>query len=168
MEMALTAPPRTDDVPRWAIDGIPSASVADVWPTVWPILKPAVDVAPESIRFKEDELLGLLIGREMQLWVIANIEHHKIVATAITSIIDIDEFMPDATALEIPFVAGSDMGAWVVALERLLAEYGRANGAQYLFGYGRKGWERMAEFKSIGYTKGGIRVMAKVIKGKLQ
>lgn len=157
-----------EDSPKWAIDGVPSASIADVWPTVWPILKTAVDVAPEDVRFREDELLRLLIEREMQLWVIMNLAQHKIVAAAVTSIIDVDKFMPGAKALEIPFVAGSDMSAWVRALETLLAKYGQVNGAQYLFGYGRKGWERMAEFKSIGYTESGIRVMAKVIKGTMQ
>lgn len=154
--------------PKWAIDGVPSASIADVWPTVWPILKTAVDVAPEDVRFKEDELLKLLINREMQLWVIADVSHHKIVASAVTSIIDVDQYLPGAKALEIPFVAGSDMGGWVGALERLLSMYGYSNGAKYLFGYGRKGWERMAEFKNIGYTASGIRVMAKVIKGEMQ
>ena len=150
--------------PKWAIDGVPSASVGDVWPTVWPIIKEAVDVTPEAVRFTEEQILNMLINREMQLWVIMNLPRERICAAAITSLINVDEFIPDAMALEVPFVAGRGMNDWIRALNKLLGEYGRIMGAQYLFGYGRKGWERMAGFKNIGYTKSGIRVMAQVIK----
>ena len=96
--------------PKWLIDGVPSASVPDLWPTVWPIIKRAVDTAPHGVRFKEERLLDLLVSREMQLWIIVKVPQGRIAAVVMTSIIDIDRYIPEAIALEVPFIGATACG----------------------------------------------------------
>lgn len=152
------------DKPKWLIDGIPSEQAEKVWPAVWPLIRRAVDYAPEEIRMKKDELFDLWQSGQMQVWVVVNIEKQELVAAVMTSIIDADKWFPESRALEVPFVGGKGMKHWIGALYRLLNSYAKASNLQYMVGYGRKGWEKVVEFKHIGYTSGGIRVMVRAIE----
>lgn len=150
--------------PNWLIDGIPSDQAADVWPSIWPTLKKAVDRAPEEIRMTKDQLFTEWSEGKRQVWVIVHIPKQELAAVVMTSVIDAGKWFPDSLALEVPFVAGKGMKHWLEALHKLLNSYGQHMGAQYMVGYGRKGWERMVKFKHIGYTDGGIRIMVRPIE----
>lgn len=154
--------PRADN-PRWVIDGCLRYHIPDVWPVVWPIVKRAVDRFPCEDQFTEAEILTHLVKGEMQLWLIEDLKAQKIAAAAITSIIEDDEHFPGQRVFEVPFVAGYGMKRWIGALLRLLSEYGKSHGAEVMLGYGRKGWERVVGFDTIGETTSGIRVMARTL-----
>lgn len=160
MQTALNGSSRISDVPRWVIDGIVRAKIADVWPVAWPMLRPAVEVASPESRFQERELLDLLLKGESQLWMILNVEAVEIAAFVVTSIIT-DERYSTQKALEVPFIAGEGMKHWIDALYVLLREFALAHGCTVMLGYGRKGWQRSAGFRAVGKNKYGTLIMAR-------
>lgn len=160
MQTELNGTSRISDVPRWVIDGIVRARIADVWPVAWPMLRPAVERASPESRFQERELLDLLLRGESQLWMILDAEAVEIAAFIVTSIIH-DERFTSQKALEVPFIAGEGMKHWIDALYTLLSRFALAHDCTVMLGYGRKGWQRSAGFRAVGKNKYGTLIMAR-------
>ena len=115
---------------------------------IWKKIEPLVDkVIPYTYgRMLTVDVLHSLIINHYHLWIIYK-EKDEIEAIAIT------EFMkyPRKTVLLINFISGDNLDDWVKELDKVLVNFSKKSGCDFLEACGRSGWER--KVKHIGWQK---------------
>lgn len=137
--------------------GVGSDEARMVWGIVAPMLKPALDIAPQPK--STDWLLAEIEARDKQLWLAVR---GRILAALITDIIDIPQDGGMLRVCEVPYIGGTEMPKWINRAEKLIAAWARHNGCRAIVGYGRPGWQRFG-FVVKGHTADGQLIMAKEI-----
>lgn len=119
----------------WSVTNIPLEAVDELWPTVVPLLEPAV--AYSNGRVDIAAIMEGLQARKYLLWV-AYPEDKTIVAAFVTRV----AVYPRKSMLAIDFAGGSRMNEWletVLDTFQRFAEESGLDGAEF---YGREGWVR--------------------------
>lgn len=155
---------------KYYMTGLDAADALALSRKLWDLFLPAVKVAPESWRYEyagpegSQCWMNQIARKEVQVWVVVDLEADDIIAALTTSISQTDE-VPGVTLLEIPLVAGKDMRHWIGPALKILNAWGKEQGADIMVAYGRKGWERIAGFEYYGEDVAGIRIMIRPIGG---
>ncbi len=117
----------------WSVTNIPLEAVDEMWPTVAPLLAPAVERSHGRVDMAA--VTEGLTARRYLLWV-AYAEDREIAAAFITRV----AVYPRKSMLAIDFAGGGRMSAWlptVLDTFRRFAEDSGLDGAEF---YGREGW----------------------------
>lgn len=119
---------------------IPTEDVGDIWPTISPILRKAVerDEGKRSLH----SLLKELVNDRNQLWVVFDGEPIGAVVTAILN-------YPHARTLKVEWLAGERFDEWA-HLIKVIEEYAISQGCNPVEFSGRPGLARA--LKRYGYT----------------
>jgi len=118
---------------------IPPELLGDVWPVAKPMLAPAV--ARAAPLWSIEDMPEAIASRVFDLWLVTADGRAR--AAALARVTD----YPRVKAVDVPFVGGEGMPAWIGPLHDALAGWGRANGATFMTGGGRKGWCRVLGFR---------------------
>lgn len=114
--------------------GIRSDRIGDMWPSLWPLIKPAY----EKSREKTDLLAGIR-AKDLQAWAIC--EQNTVVSGIVTRL------RPVGTSghldCRIWLVGGDRLNSWAPDLIAKLSAWAKAEGCISLSGSGRKGWARI-------------------------
>lgn len=116
------------------LQGIPAQCVPNVWATVAPMLKLAVERGQKD--FLLEDVLALIMSREMQLWIW--VEELKIVACCVTQLVN----YPQRKVCQLPYIAGSGMKRFLQCEEQFIT-WAKAHGCTQLEGFDRGGWLRV-------------------------
>lgn len=149
---------------KYYITGLEAPEAMQISRFLWELLKPAVDRAPEAIRYTYQQLIEEIVLRKTQVWAVVDLEKDDIIG-AFTTAISEDTQLPGVTLLEIPLVAGKDIKGWLGTGLKILNAWGTAHGADIMVAYGRKGWERLAGFTFYSESADGVRIMVRPIGG---
>jgi hypothetical protein len=114
--------------------GIPAQCVPNVWATVAPMLKKAVDRSHND--YLLDDVLKCILEREMQLWVYE--KDGIITGCCVTMIVT----YPQRKICQLPYLAGKGLKEFLTQ-ENIITEWARANGCTRLEGFDRGGWARV-------------------------
>jgi hypothetical protein len=123
--------------------GIPDNHIHLVWPTMWPLLKPAY----EKSREKTDLLAGIM-SRDLQAWAVY--ENNALVAGIVSRLL-----RPEGTSslnCRVWLVGGSRLSEWAPDFITKLIPWAKAEGCDRISGGGRRGWSRIVK------QFGGVRV----------
>lgn len=123
---------------------IPPELLGDIWPVAKAMLAPAV--ARAAPLWDIEDMPQAIAARVFDLWLVTVDGRAR--AAALARVTD----YPRVKALDVPFVGGAKGGGtglrtWIGPLHDALAEWGRANGATFMTGGGRKGWCRVLGFR---------------------
>lgn len=116
--------------------GIPEQHVHLVWPTLWPLLKPAY----EKSREKTDLLAGIM-SRDLQAWAIY--ENNIAVAGIVTRLWRVGT--SGELQCRIWLVGGSRLSEWAPDFIAKLRDWAKAEGCSEINGAGRRGWARIVK-----------------------
>jgi hypothetical protein len=118
------------------ISGILADEVLYVWHEVEPVLRKAVERFDTGLT--TDDVLAEVQSRDAQLWALNHGDGYLI-----TRISQRTKY----SVLEVPYVAGKNMGDWLDDALNTLTEFAQANGCAYIEGYGRRGWMKKTPLK---------------------
>lgn len=149
---------------RYYVTGLSAVDALSLSRRLWELFEPAVDRAPQEIRYTYEELLDEIAKKETQVWIIVDIQDDEIVG-GFTTTIATDTRFPGVTIMEIPLVAGKQMRGWLGIVLKILNAWGLEQGADIMVAYGRKGWQRVAGFEYHGDSPDGVRIMVRPIGG---
>lgn len=125
------------------IDGVPSYHAEQVWPLVEGWLQNVVNEYDPG--YTTADLLDHIKQQKKQLWLGLSKEIAAVIVTEIN-------IYPQYKVLHAPYVAGSDMDAWLPGALRTLEAFARHHGCKYVTGCGRRGWVRALQ--SDGWREG--------------
>jgi hypothetical protein len=114
--------------------GIPLRDLHLAWPSLWPLLEPAVKRTPDK-----PDVLAQLIAREAQLWAVY--DGQEPIAAIVTQV-TID---PAGKRCRLWLIGGSHLDDWVTELLGKLEPWARSLGCVALWGCGREGWQRIVK-----------------------
>jgi hypothetical protein len=121
---------------EWSVEGIPHDQVLEVWPTVGPLIEKALERGRGEMG--PDDVLALLLSRDMQLWAAKHGGRIKAVCTT-----HILTFKTGLKVAQLEHAAGIGMREWADKGRRILEAWAVANGCQEIRGGGREGWGRV-------------------------
>lgn len=122
---------------------VPSSTIEYFWEVVQPMINAALKHADG--KYSENDIFRLLKEKNMQLWVIADIED-IIQAAIVTQIVE----YPNKKVMFIVLVGGVKFDNWSHVLPHFVS-FARDHQCQSIEGYGRSGWE--TKLKHLGFKK---------------
>lgn len=131
----------------WTMTAVPPGEVKAIWPTVAPLLAPAVEYS--NGRISMSSLLDWLLDQRYLLWVTYDTDR-KIAAAFITR----EARYPCRKMLTIDICGGSEMRFWASEADKTFRAYAEAAGLDGVELYGRSGWTRA--LKNLGWTSGTV------------
>jgi hypothetical protein len=153
---------------RWAIEGVQPADAGVPWRRVWELLARAVARFPGTERkWTSDGLLYEVMCGNAQLWIAWSYQRRRIDGAVISRLFDNPEHTPGKRIMECPLVAGEHMADWGAEMFALLTAWGRAQGCDYIVGYGRPGWKRLFGFAERGRTDDGLPILVRPIAAQV-
>jgi len=114
--------------PDWAVK---------MWPTVEPLLAPAV--AETLGCFETPDILRDILNGNVQLWTAADPDTKSICAAMTTQI----HTYPRRKSLRVEFIGGTRLHFWAKDFCAVLDDFARENGITLMEGAFRRGWVRM-------------------------
>lgn len=120
----------------WTVSAVPFEAVADMWPTVLPMLQPAIDLS--SGRIDADAVLEGLKNRFYVLWVIYP-QDLSLCAAAVTHTAK----YPRKSMLTVDLLGGHGMQAWLDDLATTFRKFAQVQGLAGVEMTGRPGWARV-------------------------
>ena len=120
----------------WSVTGAPPESLSNLWPTVMPLLRPAVKRSGGRVTLAT--LANGLREKRYQLWV----AHHSEMGIAAAFVTRVATY-PNRRTLVVDFAGGTRMTEWVDLAQRTFREYALQAGLSGVELYGRPGWLRM-------------------------
>lgn len=121
--------------------GVPSSDIDLYWVHAEPLLAKTLEYCDG--RYETIDIYKFLKDRDMQLWVSYN-DDKKMAVACVTEIIQ----YPRKKVMNIVFLAGIESETWLHCCENLKA-FALSHGCQSVYGYGRKGWEKVS--KPLGF-----------------
>lgn len=115
--------------------GIPTRHLGQVWPDLWPIIKPVYDMQAD----KRDLLAGLY-SRDLQLW---GIFSSVPLAVIVTRLWLVSTSGPTEKHCRIWLVSGVRMTDWFPDFIAKLIAWAKVEGCDCLTASGRPGWARL-------------------------
>ncbi len=113
--------------------GVPAVQIPPLWPRIEPLVRRGL--AHADGRYRPEDLLRGLLGRDMQLWLVAG---DGIEAVCITEIVR----YPRQRRCNLFLCAGTGMRRWV-PLRETIERWARAQGCVAIELQGRPGWSRV-------------------------
>lgn len=113
--------------------GISTRHLAQAWPGLWPLLKPAYDFSPDKA-----DLLGGLLAKELQLFAVYDKDGP--VAGIVTRLV---RTSGDQLQCHLWLIGGSRVSSWAPDFLSKLIPWAKAEGCSAITGNGRKGWARL-------------------------
>ena len=134
------------------ITSVPSERVFEVWPTVEPMLKGAVDLAPR--RFSTGDLFLLLGCGKQLLWIVVDGPERNIIAALTSRVYN----LPQGRICSVDWAGGEDHRTWVDEFLRIVEKYAKNMGCDIIEYIGRPGWAKYVEKhgwsrQSVAYEK---------------
>lgn len=117
----------------WTVTLVPTEAVNDLWPTVAPLLAPAMEYAGGRIDL--ESVKEWLLDRRYLLWVAY--PEDKIIRAAFATR---EARYPRKSMLVVEIAGGSDMRRWVSEATRIFRSYARDIGFDGVEMFGRRGW----------------------------
>lgn len=114
--------------------GIPSRHMMQVWPQLWPLIKPAWELDPEH-----PDLLAGIRKRDFQLWAVY--KDGKVIAGIATKLLR--EATSGNLLAHLWLVGGSRVPEWLPDFMAKFSAWARAEGCVRITAAGRKGWDRL-------------------------
>lgn len=112
---------------------IPTTDLARVWPTLWPMLEPAIRAS-----VSKPNILAALYAREAELWAI--VDDGRPIAAIVTQV----QATPEPRCL-LWMIGGSRVREWAADFMTVLIYVARAGGCVSIVGAGRRGWARIVK-----------------------
>lgn len=138
-------------MPNIELLNIPPQDVPVLWPTVYPYLEKAVDMAGE---YDSQTLLSACYAGRFQVWVVG--VDDEVFACFTTSI----RVFPKKRVLECVHLGGKDIQVWGEFVVDKLSNFAKENSCSSLVVDGRAGIEKV--YKQWGFEKDSV-VMRKVL-----
>lgn len=126
----------------WTVQAIPPQNVKAWWPTVAPMLAPAVGQSGGRVTMAT--LYRGLVESRYLLW-LARLDE-QVLAAMTTHVAT----YPARKMLSIDFVGGADMEGWLPTASETFRAYARDTGLDGVEGGGRPGWVKA--LKRLGWT----------------
>lgn len=111
---------------------VPKDAISDLWPTVEPLLAPAI--ARSGERMSMETVRETLAGDTHLLWIV--VDGDEVLAACVTR----TAVYPLKKMLVVESLGGRQMKRWVNDLNETLKRYAKDTGHQGLELYGRPGW----------------------------
>ena len=118
---------------RGELVGIYAELVPAIWQEARPLIASAL--ARGNGGFAEEDILGALLSREMQLWLYVE---GRIKGVVVTELVN----YPRLRACLLVLCAGTDIQGWIHHIETL-ERWASAQGCEVIEAYGRRGWARL-------------------------
>lgn len=136
----------------WTMTAVPPSELRKNWPTVAPLLAPAIGFSGGRISLSS--VFDWLLDRRYILWLAYktyNLDGQtKIGAAFVTR----EAHYPCRKMLCVDIAGGSDMAGWVNSADATFRAYARDAGLDGVELYGRPGWTRA--LKNLGWTGGTV------------
>lgn len=107
--------------------------IDDIWATIWPHLKPAID---EDL-FTDENMLKTQLKNDQSLMFIALVD--GVVKGAAVAVIE----EARGKVVNIVTLGGTDFVEWKQAMNDALTLYAKGMGCEYIVALGRDAWERL-------------------------
>lgn len=120
------------------VTGLPVSYLSQVWPSLWPMLAPAVKRSPVPLSVLPD-----LLAHKAQLWGIYDRDTKTPVAAIVTRITVENETGEKRCFLWL--VGGSRVREWAKDFLETLDGWAREHDCTALWGSGRAGWDRIVK-----------------------
>lgn len=133
----------------WSVTLVPTSEVKDWWPTVAPMLEPAI--ALSNGRADLISVLQWLLDRRYLLWV-AYPESRMVQAAFVTR----EARYPGKAMLCLDFCGGAEMHGWMEEGTRIFRAFAKDVGLDGVELYGRLGWQKA--LKGYGWRPLGMLV----------
>ena len=148
-------------IPRgWSIEGVPAGHAQIPWRRCWDLLSRAVERFPQARdQWTGEALLYEIMTQSAQLWVAWSYERRRIEGVVVTRIFERPAMAPNDKVCECPLAAGVNMSEWGAPMFAMLKAWARAQGCDYIAGYGRRGWKRLFGFTEMGTTEDGLPIL---------
>jgi hypothetical protein len=131
----------------WTVTLVPTEAIKDIWPTVMPLLAPAI--ALSKGRADPITVLQWLLDRRYLLWV-AYPENKIICAAFVTR----EARYPGRAMLAVDFCGGSGMHGWMAEGTHIFRSFARDVGLDGVEMAGRVGWQKA--LKKHGWDHLGV------------
>jgi hypothetical protein len=142
----------------WTMTAVPPSELRKNWPTVAPLLAPAVGFS--GGRISMSSVFDWLADQRYILWLAY--QDGRIGAAFVTR----EAHYPCRKMLCIDIAGGSEMHGWVNEADRVFRAYAKAAGLDGVEIYGRAGWVRA--LKNLGWTGGTVLVETDTASGDEQ
>lgn len=133
----------------WTVTLIPPEAVNDLWPTVAPLLEPALAYAGRRIDLAS--VKEWLDDQRYLLWVAY--PEDKIIRVAFATR---EARYPRRSMLVVDVCGGSDMRGWVSEATRIFCSFARNRGFDGVEMFGRSGWTR--SLRAYGWKESCVLV----------
>jgi hypothetical protein len=142
---------------QWNIRVMTFQEVADFWPQI----EEELDARPElwNTHYTKESIFEQIADQRM--FIIGCAKDEVVVLLAMCSVVD----WPAARRLQVFWMAGEGLEEAGVILNMAIENFANIVGAQFIDGYGRKGWERFT--KRFGYEFVRVQV-SKAVTGTRQ
>ena len=118
----------------WSMTAIPPEGLKPMWPTVAPLLAPAIKRSGGRVTMRD--LFSGLSEQRYLLWVVYFVPDVTVQAAFVTRVAE----YPSRTLLAVDFAGGSRMRGWVGKVQQTFREYARDMGLDGVEMFGRPGW----------------------------
>lgn len=147
----------------WAIEGVLPEHVSLVWRRVWPYLEKSIARFHAEAEWPQDETMAAALDGRIQLWIAWSYHRGQIEGVVVTRLFTSDK-VPGKQLCELPLWGGENLSEWGADMFALIRGWAEEQGADYLVGYGRRGWKRMFGAIEWGETDGGLPILVKPVK----
>ena len=148
----------------WTMTAVPPSELRKNWPTVAPLLAPAIGFS--NGRISLSSVFDWLVDQRYILWLAYksyetyNLDGQtKISAAFVTR----ESNYPCRKMLTIDLCGGTDMEQWVSEADRVFRAYAVAAGLDGVELFGRPGWTRA--LKNLGWTGGTVLLETNLVAG---
>lgn len=124
------------DAPDVRIQAIRSAIIPDVWPSIEPLVRAAVDEGPGDETLAD--IVRDLAATQKQLWLV--LVDNVVTAAVITTI----AVFPQRKICRILYLGGKAPDTWYPELHDALVEWAKQLGCSAIESWGRRGWAKLA------------------------
>lgn len=155
----------------YAIEGIAcdtDKGVTDLftaWHRIWQLLAPAAERWEVKEPWTSAGACHAVAIQQAQIWVAWSYERRRIEGAVLSRVIDNPPMAPNNRVCECPLVGGENMAEWGGRMFAMIRAWAKAQGCDYLSGYGRRGWIRLFGFRECGKTPEGLPILVMPLSG---